>query len=46
MIVMSITCGEPFLVDFGRSAVIVTVALAYCAASAKSPRLIAGGSLM
>src|ERR1700684_4198520 len=46
MIVMSITCGLPDLVTFWPCEVMVMVALAYCAASAKLPRLIAAGSLM
>jgi hypothetical protein len=40
---MSITCGEP---DFITPPVIVMVALAYCAASAALPRLMAVGSGM
>jgi hypothetical protein len=47
MIVMSMTCGEPFLVALGPpGGEIVSVALAYWSASAKLPRLIAAGSLM
>src|ERR1035438_9056540 len=46
MTVMSITCGEPLFVALAPLLVIVTVALAYCAASAALARLMASGSLM
>ena len=46
MMVISITCGEPLFVALAPLLVMVTVAVAYCVASAALARLMAAGSLM